>query len=122
MSEPLPNPATVDPSGPDQGTSTSVLERQETTEQVEPGDHERFAHYVRKEKIMESAMSGKPVIALCGKVWVPGRDPNKFPVCPVCKEIYEGLREPQDGDDAGSGKGSGDGGSGRRFGFGRGGK
>jgi hypothetical protein len=71
---------------------------------------------VRKEKIMESAMSGKPVVALCGKVWVPGRDPNKFPVCPVCKEIYEGLREPQDGDD---GPGAG-GGGGRRWGFGRG--
>jgi hypothetical protein len=121
MSEPLPQPATVDPSGPDQGTATSVLERQETTEQVEPGDHERFAHYVRKEKIMASAMSGKPVIALCGKVWVPGRDPNKFPVCPVCKEIYDGLREPQDGDDKGSGDGGASGG-GRRFGFGRGGK
>ena len=67
-------------------------------EQTEPGDHERFAHYVRKEKIMESALSGKPVIALCGKVWVPGRDPNKFPVCPTCKEIYEGLRDPQDGE------------------------
>ena len=124
MSEPLPSPATVDPSGPDQGTATSVLERQETTEQVEPGDHERFAHYVRKEKIMQSALSGKPVIALCGKVWVPGRDPNKFPVCPVCKEIYEGLREPQDGDDSGKGSegGSSGGSGGRRFGFGRGGK
>lgn len=106
-----------DPSGPDQGTSTSVLERQETSEQVEPGDHERFAHYVRKEKILDSAMSGKPVIALCGKVWVPGRDPNKFPVCPVCKEIYEGLREPQDGDN-GNGEGGGKSG-GRRWGFGR---
>ncbi|MHB1491915.1 MAG: DUF3039 domain-containing protein, partial [Cellulomonas sp.] len=58
---------------------------------------ERFAHYVRKEKILASAVSGSPVIALCGKVWVPGRDPNKFPVCPVCKEIYDGLRGPQDG-------------------------
>ena len=88
------------PSGP--GTSTSVLEREETQEQpVEPGDHERFSHYVRKEKILESALSGDPVIALCGKVWVPGRDPQKFPVCPVCKEIYEGLRrnEGADGDD-----------------------
>jgi hypothetical protein len=54
---------------------------------------------VRKEKIIESALSGKPVVALCGKVWVPGRDPNKFPVCPVCKEIYDGLRSPQDGGD-----------------------
>lgn len=60
------------------------------------GDHERFAHYVQRDKIMESAMDGSPVIALCGKVWVPNRDPKKFPVCPECKEIYEGL---QGGDD-----------------------
>jgi hypothetical protein len=55
------------------------------------GDHERFAHYVQKNKIMESAMSGTPVIALCGKVWVPNRDPKKYPVCPECKEIFEGM-------------------------------
>ncbi|WP_265447626.1 DUF3039 domain-containing protein [Flexivirga meconopsidis] len=82
------------------GTSTATIERPDVQEQLqEPGDHERFAHYVRKEKIMESALSGEPVTALCGKVWVPGRDPEKFPVCPTCKEIYEGLREPQDGGD-----------------------
>ena len=74
---------------------------------IEPGDHERFSHYVRKEKILESALSGEPVVALCGKVWVPGRDPQKFPVCPVCKEIYDGLRDPQDGGDGGSGGDSG---------------
>lgn len=90
------NPESTDPSQP--SGSTSLLERQETREEAQPGDHERFAHYVRKEKIMQSAMTGKPVVALCGKVWVPGRDPNKFPVCPVCKEIYEGLRDPQDGE------------------------
>ena len=50
-----------------------------------------FAHYVRKEKIVESAVTGTPVIALCGKVWVPNRDPGRFPVCPECKEIFEGL-------------------------------
>ena len=58
---------------------------------------------MRKEKILDSAMSGTPVIALCGKVWVPGRDPNKFPVCPQCKGVPEGLREPQDGDWGGCG-------------------
>ena len=85
-----------EPSGP--LTSTAVIEREQVQEQeVEPGDHERFAHYVRKNKIMDSAMSGDPVVALCGKVWVPGRDPKKFPVCPTCKEIFEGLRAPQDG-------------------------
>lgn len=93
-----------DPLAPlsDPGTSTSVLEREDTQtheELWEPGDHERFAHYVRKEKIVESAVTGTPVVALCGKVWVPGRNPDRFPVCPVCKEIYEGLRAPQDGED-----------------------
>ena len=80
---------------------TSTLERTSTSTdtdyRLDEGDHERFAHYVRKEKIMESALSGEPVVALCGKVWVPGRDPNRFPVCPMCKEIYDGLRAPQDG-------------------------
>lgn len=73
---------------------SSVL-TEERSEVFEPGDHERFSHYVRKEKIVESAVMGTPVIALCGKVWVPGRDPEKFPVCPTCKEIYDGLR-PED--------------------------
>lgn len=99
MSEPQP-PSTppADPRDPG-GSTTGLLERTEQTQEVEPGDHERFAHYVRKEKILASALSGKPVIALCGKVWVPGRDPSKFPVCPICKEIYDGLRDPQDGEE-----------------------
>ncbi|MEO8519481.1 MAG: DUF3039 domain-containing protein [Dermatophilaceae bacterium] len=84
-----------------QPVHTAVIERERVEEEVEPGDHERFAHYVRKNKIMESAMSGAPVVALCGKVWVPGRDPKKFPVCPTCKEIFEGLRQPNDGSDNG---------------------
>lgn len=85
------------PGAPERQTSTALLERTETVpELAEPGDHERFAHYVRKEKILESAMTGDPVIALCGKVWVPGRNPDKFPVCPMCKEIYDGLRAPED--------------------------
>ncbi|MEY4714507.1 MAG: hypothetical protein RIQ37_837 [Actinomycetota bacterium] len=59
---------------------------------VDSGDHERYSHYVKKEKIVESAVMGNAVVALCGKVWVPGRDPQKFPVCPTCKEIYEKLK------------------------------
>ena len=76
---------------------TGSLLEESTVESVEPGDHERYSHYVRKEKIVESAVMGSPVVALCGKVWVPNRDPQKFPVCPECQEIYDGLREPQDG-------------------------
>lgn len=86
-----PDPFADDPRNPGVGGGTATLEREELAQELEPGDRERFAHYVRKEKIMESAFTGDPVIALCGKVWVPGRDPNKFPVCPECKSIYESL-------------------------------
>lgn len=92
-----PGRATSHPEPAGSPQRTAVLEREVVEEQrVEPGDHERFAHYVRKEKILQSALSGDPVIALCGKVWVPGRDPNRFPVCPACKEVYQGLRAPED--------------------------
>ncbi len=90
-----PPPSQSPLSSPEEGT-TAVLDRELVEQPVEPGDHERFAHYVRKEKILESALSGDPVVALCGKVWVPGRDPKRFPVCPVCKEIYQGLRPGRD--------------------------
>jgi len=76
---------------------TDVLDRELEellrSEQVDEGDHDRYSHYVKKDKILASALSGKPVIALCGKVWTPGRDPEKFPVCPTCKKIYEKLRD-----------------------------
>jgi hypothetical protein len=77
------------------GTATLDRELEELlqNQNVDPGDHERFSHYVKKEQILESAMTGKPVKALCGKMWTPGRDPEKFPVCPSCKEIYEKLRD-----------------------------
>ena len=67
------------------------------------GDHERFSHYVDKDKLTEAMVMGTPVIALCGKVWVPSRSPEKFPVCPECKEVWESLN-----DDAGGGSGESD--------------
>jgi hypothetical protein len=60
---------------------------------VEDGDHERYSHYVKKDKIVESAVMGNAVVALCGKVWIPNRSPEKFPVCPTCKEVYEKLKD-----------------------------
>jgi len=69
------------------------LEKLLEDQQLDEGDHERFSHYVKKDKIVESAVSGAPVKALCGKIWTPGRDPEKFPVCPECKEIYESLKK-----------------------------
>lgn len=88
MSDPLDTP----------GLSGGTL-LEERTSSYDDGDHERFSHYVRKEKILESAVTGAPVKALCGKVWVPSRDPEKFPVCPECEEIYRNL-PPGEGDNS----------------------
>ena len=85
------DPFGKDPFANPQSTgSTDTLTR--PVEQEDDGGHDRFAHYIKKEKIVESAVTGKAVKALCGKKWVPSRDPSKYPVCPMCKEIFEGLR------------------------------
>ena len=39
--------------------------------------------------LTEAYVSGTPVIALCGKVWVPSRDPERFPICPESKCLYD---------------------------------
>jgi Protein of unknown function (DUF3039) len=78
---------------PSPGAQTIVDERtQERPDyRVDEGDHERFSHYVPKDKLTEAMVMGTPVVALCGKVWVPSRDPERYPVCPECREIWESL-------------------------------
>ena len=56
------------------------------------GDHDRFAHYTRREDANRAYIEGTPIRALCGKVWVPSRDPSKYPICPECAVIREQIR------------------------------
>ena len=86
-------------------TDTDVREDRRTVP-TDEGDHERFSHYVDKDKLTEAMVMGTPVVALCGKIWVPSRAPERFPVCPDCKEIWEGLSDDgaEDGDNGGSGE------------------
>ena len=72
-----------------------------------------FTRTGNKNKLTEAMVMGTPVVALCGKVWVPSRAPEKFPVCPECKEIWESLNPggPKGGGDQGGGD-QGGGGSG----------
>lgn len=84
------------------GRGTQTVHDERTEQGVsEPGDHERFSHYVPKEKLTEAMVMGTPVVALCGKVWVPSRDPQRFPVCPECKDIWETLKHDDSGDSSG---------------------
>lgn len=79
---------------PDSGAGTAVLERpeaEEETKRSDDGDADRFAHYVSRDRMRESQLTGRPVVALCGKIWVPKHDPSQYPVCPDCKRIYEEM-------------------------------
>jgi Protein of unknown function (DUF3039) len=68
-----------------------TVEDRRTQPSLDDGDHERFSHYVAKDKLTAAMVEGTPVVALGGKVWVPSRDPKRYPVCPECKEIWEGM-------------------------------
>jgi hypothetical protein len=69
-----------------QGTSEAL------DEDLDDRDDNRMAHYVKRDDILRSAVDGVPATALCGKTWFPGRDPDKYPLCPRCKELLELLR------------------------------
>ncbi len=71
---------------------------------LDDGDHDRMAHivlegYTPKEgdfvsvgpSVVEGIVNRTPVRALCGKEWVPGRDPGRYGLCPTCKEIAESM-------------------------------
>lgn len=55
------------------------------------GDHDTFAHYVTKEALEKAILDGIPTLALCGKLWLPTKDAQRYPICPTCKEIYDTL-------------------------------
>lgn len=61
-------------------------------------DTPKMFHYVQKSRIAESAVLGNVVVALCGETFPVTKSPKPgSPVCPECKEIFEGL--PKGGDD-----------------------
>lgn len=70
-----------------------ILTTPETTE--DDGDHDRFSHIVPRgldgtpaaALITKAQVTGFPVMALCGKKWIPSRDPYKYEVCPTCQKI-----------------------------------
>lgn len=66
--------------------SAPAIETAPAQPDVEDDDHDRFAHYVRKAELTGAIVTGTAIEALCGKRWVPCRDPQRFPVCPTCRE------------------------------------
>lgn len=71
--------------------SLSTDERVDTTLNIDTGDHDRFAHYFRKDDLEKAFFYGEPITALCGKQDIPTRDFTKYPVCPTCQEVFNQL-------------------------------
>lgn len=75
---------------------TQTIERTDTDERVDDGtdsDTPKYFHYVKKDRIAESAVMGTHVVALCGEVFpVTKAAKPGSPVCPDCKRIYEKLK------------------------------
>jgi hypothetical protein len=52
------------------------------------------AHLAEKGSVMEGYITGSTVKALCGFVFVPSRDPERYPLCQPCVDVFEKtLRE-----------------------------
>jgi hypothetical protein len=51
------------------------------------GDGDGYAHYADRTEITRAAIEGGLVTAICGYKFAPIRDPQRFPVCPRCKEL-----------------------------------
>lgn len=86
------SPSTANQPGKQGGTQ--VLERPEEDEKSAPdngGDADRYAHYVSRRSMLQAQQTGRPVVALCGKVWVPKHNPKDYPICPVCQKIYDEM-------------------------------
>lgn len=75
--------------------STTTIERPDVhTDEQTNDDTPKFFHYVKKNQIVESAVMGKFVVALCGETFpVTKQAKPGSPVCPDCEQIYKGLRK-----------------------------
>lgn len=67
----------------------TITELEEKLDQDNKGPE--VAHYAEKTSVTEGYVLGSPVIAICGQVFVPSRDPENLPICQECSEIIREI-------------------------------
>lgn len=72
-------------------TDLDTLTRTEAEDALDNLGEKIYSHYAEKDEITQALVLGIPIVALCGKIWIPHRDPDKYPICPRCKKIYDAL-------------------------------
>ena len=75
-------------------SAAPVLDRPTIVDPVTSDDQPREAHIVGRTSkkdadaiVTEGYVLGQPLTALCGYTWVPSRDPERFPLCPRCRDL-----------------------------------
>jgi len=58
---------------------------------LDDGDAEHVAHIVMKSDQMRGYYAGEPIVALCGRTFVPSRDYEGLPVCQSCQDERDRL-------------------------------
>jgi len=81
-------------------TMTETVTQDHTVIEHDENGEQRLAHIVNRDGadeyestdayLMAAMIEGFAVEALCGKRWVPSRDPKKYPVCQPC--VDEAMR------------------------------
>ena len=73
-------------------TETIDLDAAPVEELTEGDEAPDAAHIVTQKDLIHSQLTGEPIRALCGKLWVPKRNPDNYPLCPACVEIFNAIR------------------------------
>jgi hypothetical protein len=61
---------------------------------TEEDDDPEAAHIVTQKDLIHSQLTGRAIQALCGKWWVPRRNPDDYPLCQACVEVLNRLGPP----------------------------
>jgi len=74
-------------------TDTSLRPEVTPTDVDEP----EVAHIAQKTDVNRAYVTGEAIVALCGEVFVPTRDPSRYPVCEPCKRVLDQIRSGRTG-------------------------
>lgn len=78
--------------------SSDTIVRPQISDPEVSHDQPKEAHIVAREDsadadtiVLQAAVEGTPVTALCGAVFVPSRDPLKLPPCERCLDAVQDI-------------------------------
>ena len=72
-------------------SDTEILE-QPAASTSETDDEGRQAHIGRAADVSRAYVTGEEITALCGKRFVPSRNPDDYPVCQRCKAVLDQIK------------------------------